>query len=497
MLEKLAAHYVQKSRVSILPELDVEDSLAEKLALLPAIQDPDLFGVRANKGFEHSLVQAIMNLAIKVPTLHIASVFCREPGSGWVYVEATGPKFFDRLLRNPYLNRAKNPPIIIPLSARSELLSYPQDVIPGQWARVRKGKFKGKLAFIPPLSSDKSFPSTYLVVRPRAAASGPKREHAPSSALINFKGKQVPIPLEPDVPLGPDAAVSSRPEEPQHELWHCDLKNGDLTCLNVHPTETEIGLFRACGHTDIPDGSNEQSKCLALAEGDRVVVTVGKDAGKDAHILRIDRLFRDETADGEKGEKRHLFRMATVTITDSDTVVAPSDPIHGGQRKLVTRQVTIPVTNLRHSSAAPALATNDRVTVVAGDQQGKGGYVQDISEDCIVTVRRDCWSDGFFIPGETLESSFQVPMRCLQRHFQNGDYIKVVKGQWVDRIGWIVSLLSGGVVVVFEVILSNLSRGNSSSHFLLRQRPLLPQCDDEDTIYNNQVRAQSGRDPAS
>ncbi|KAJ7471503.1 hypothetical protein B0H11DRAFT_2237405 [Mycena galericulata] len=437
MLEKLAARYVQNGRASILPESDLEGHF-EGLTLLPTAQDPNLFGVKTKRGFEGDLLQAIYNLGVKNPQLGISSAFCREPGSGLVYVEAPGGQFLDKLLKNVYLRNNRQTPTLVPLHSRPELLAFPKDLIPGQWARVKQGRYKGQLAFLPPLSPDDSFPSEYLVVR--QIPQRRKSDQEPAPAVIDFQGKAFPPPWEEH------NGSPSQDAKSQNMLWRCNLKNGDLTCLNVHPTEAEISLFRNCGHTDIPSGPEDQSKHLAPAEGDRVIVTAGSDAGKNGRILRINRLFRDDTREGGGRATKHLFRMATVTVNDSDTAVDKHT------RKLVMKEVTLPVTSLGHYllSAAPTLDINDRVIVVAGDQQGQGGYVQNIDKDHVVTVRRDLTVCDVDVLDDTTDSSFIVPIRCLQRCFRCGDHVKVVKGQWVERLGWIVSLLPGGEATVYE-----------------------------------------------
>jgi ribosomal protein L24 len=183
--------------------------------------------------------------------------------------------------------------------------------------------------------------------------------------------------------------------------------------------------------------------CPALSEGDRVVVAGGPHQSKEGCIVMI----RDIASGG------HLVRWAKVLEQ------------YDGVSQVRTRDVGIYVEllHLRRSTLNPPFLpfTNyQRVCVVSGTKyRGIFGRIVDFDpENPFITFTKTPFQDD----EERIEEPqteeplgedgrITLHMRYIARRFFRGDKIKIVRGQYKDREGYVVNLYIGGSAEIFDV----------------------------------------------
>ncbi|KAJ7076218.1 hypothetical protein C8R43DRAFT_1143678 [Mycena crocata] len=461
LLEELAARYAPQHQTTINLDSASDSSFVEALMLLPDAQDPALWTIHARYGRENELIQSIMGLATAKPELQIYSAFYHKCGSGRVYVEATTHLFFQNLTRNPYL--VQKPPTPVPLHARPELLCFTRHAASrscddpdyvGRWARWTKGNHKGDLVYVPERNQ--------CVFVPRIPLGKISDDRVPATL---FDPEAVSRAYPHKKPAGNEREYTWQGNVYQNGLRLSPWTYGDLTILDVLPTEAELKLFSdsQSNMLEFAHFLADDPQQLALGDGDCVVfedtTELGGKVKKAGRIIRIDHLYRDKPGNGVNEQStKHLLRMASVRVNKVSSTLEDGSTEHDER--------ALPVCNLRRHllSPLPPLAIDDRVIVVAGAQQGLMGYVEGIDEDSSVSVRcaiaqiaemEKTRENRSSTDPQALQSKedtllLTIPMKCLQREFRCGDQIKVVTGPARERIGWIIALPGVGEAVVFE-----------------------------------------------
>ncbi|KAJ7138543.1 hypothetical protein C8R43DRAFT_1132078 [Mycena crocata] len=463
LLEELAARYAPRHQTTINLDSASDSRFVEALMLLPDAHDPALWTVHARYGRENELIQSIMGLATTKPELQIYSAFYHKHASGRVYVEATTHLFFQNLTRNPYL--VQKPPTLVPLHVRPELLRFTRHAASrscddpdyvGRWARWTKGDHRGDLVYVPERNQ--------CVFVPRIPL-GKISDDRVAATLFDPEAVSRAYPHKK--PTGNEREYTWQGNIYQNGLRLSPWTYGDLTILDVLPTEAELKLFSdsQSNMLEFAHFLADDPHQLALGEGDCVVfddtTELGGKIQKAGRIIRIDHLYRDKPGNGvNEQSNKPLLRMASVRVNQVSSTLEDGSMEHDER--------ALPVCNLRRHllSPLPPLAIDDRVIVVAGAQQGLMGYVDGIDQDSSVSVRcaiaqttemektRENRSSTDPSVIQALQSKedtlLLIPMKCLQREFRCGDQIKVVTGPARERIGWIIALPGVGEAVVFE-----------------------------------------------
>ncbi|KAK4055816.1 transcription elongation factor spt5 [Microbotryomycetes sp. JL221] len=132
---------------------------APKALLMPSVNDPSIWGVRCKAGRERELVlslsrkAAALRLADNAPPLRIISAFHRDSIKGYLYIEARGEDDVRKAVEGLvgiYANMPKGV-FLVDIEEMPDLLRTKQkrvEIIPGNWARIKRGKYAGDLAQI-------------------------------------------------------------------------------------------------------------------------------------------------------------------------------------------------------------------------------------------------------------------------------------------------------------------------------------------------------------
>jgi len=182
----------------------------------------------------------------------------------------------------------------------------------------------------------------------------------------------------------------------------------------------------------------------ALAEGDRVIGT-DRYEGASGFIMRI---WDAPASSGQMIRLAEVRRHWSFTKERKPAKVRDSEEFEDddvGAEEVVG--VVVAVAKLRRHALAipPVIEVLDRVRVVGGEYRGASGRVETIDDDGIVVE----------LTAEAAEElgtgSLQVTHSVLNREFHVGDLVEVVGGPEKDRRGLVVSVQTGGVLLLFEV----------------------------------------------
>ena len=282
--------------------------------------------------------------------------------------------------------------------------------VPGTWTRIqRRGLYHGQLALV--LANASKDTETSLVVADEKLVKQMQENH---EFNVQQQKQHHEVRLPPKLDIDVCKVVGfSRPMP----AWEFPL---------VFPSCDDLIPFQI-SQSDVFNEVSFVGKCPALAEGERVLKSSGSGGGIPGYIALIRTI----------PQGAHLVRYALVVnrIPEPQDIdeVDPPPGVTGDIRQ---------IGNLRRHVLDPALPIGpfDRVRVVAGTSHvGKSGRVSSVIEEDLVVVQ--C-SDTEWI---------EVRLRYITRDFRHGDFVRVSRGAYKDRLGLIVGVRGGGFVDLYDV----------------------------------------------
>ena len=327
-----------------------EASLPDQF-LLPTSADPKLWLVKCRPGKEKSVVQTLMkkfiDLQEKGTPLLIQSALCRENLKGYVYIEAYKQAHVVHALaavHNVYSTKIS----LVPLAEMVHVLRYDTQSVqtaaqiqPGQWVRVKRGKYTGDLAKVIDVLDVGEAVRVKLVPR-LTAYMVPGNEKAPQKL---FNPKEV-SQLDNEHSVTKARGYWMYMGETYVDgFLEKDLKCATLITQGVVPSIDELSLFKVKEPTG---GETEESAepvrpTVSFAPGDSVSVVEGEFIGL-------------------KG------RVASVT-QDSLIVVQPLSSMK------ITKNITLQPQQLRKS-----FTQGDHVQIIDGVHKGESGLLVKIDQ---------------------------------------------------------------------------------------------------------------------
>lgn len=314
--EQMAAELNERySRTRITQESDYTE--VPQRMLMPSVEDPNIWSVRCKQGREKSIVMTIMLKALQssftTKPVHLISAFVRDSIPGRLFVEA---RKFEHVLESlkdingVYASSSSNV-FLVPIEEMADLLKITkkqQEIKPGGWVRVKRGRYAGDLAqiidqsengeevgirFIPRIDLNPKEEGTYT----DSAGRKRKKGAAPGSSALSFRPPQKFFNYDEVV-----RAYRTRPPQArgmgrylfmgdEYVQGYCekDIRITGLILEGVNPTLEEISRFMGESGPEGIQNSNVDLSLLAEATkkesdilfqpGDHVAVFEGEQAG--------------------------------------------------------------------------------------------------------------------------------------------------------------------------------------------------------------------------
>lgn len=277
--------------------------------LMPSVQDANLWQVRCKPGRERDLIFSLMRKSLDLEfsnrPLQILSAFERDSLPGMIYVEARSQKQVSEAcngLVGIYPSRGVT---LVPIDEMASLLLIKKQettVNPGNWVRIRRGKYQGDLAQVVDITENgeevglKFIPRIDLNPKDEVAVDGKKRKKTGLAVSTGVRPPQRFFNYEEVVKVYGRKMVSKRSQAYifQNDTYkdgfiEKDFKLSAIVTENVNPTLDEITRF-ARGNQEGEGIENsvdlsliaEASRKAAIAvlqPGDHVEVFEGEQAG--------------------------------------------------------------------------------------------------------------------------------------------------------------------------------------------------------------------------
>ncbi|KAJ7623117.1 hypothetical protein DFH06DRAFT_1142901 [Mycena polygramma] len=420
-------------------DVDVDYPAALRhVAVLPCIDDPELYSVIVPPGREQAVVSWVLEIVPRQATTNylgdLVSVFYRPRESGRVYIETKQRVSLEKVVRNQlgvYVEK------LIPIDERTALLDMYNTAHYIGWAHLKTstshlGEYDGDLALIyrdrralvvPRLPENDPVASERLMRTKNHTA---KQEAKPSPRLFgtghNARGR---VADRNDVTVENQQTHHHQGRRYLGGLLHVRIFDEQVE-QRFHafhcppPSQAEIDLFRpvTIREVGLPDHT---FPALAVSEGDRVVT------------------------------RRPI--VATIQTNGAKYTIDAGTPFFILAIELVGQRSDSQVVNLQHHilRVPRVLQQYDRVRVVAGlyvDEQM--GRVIDIDEShgtvTFAPIEPPPGKDGK-VSGAALEPVTRF-MCDLEMCFQAGDWVE--RGPRSGEITFIVCLRRGGVAELFN-----------------------------------------------
>ncbi|KAJ7495183.1 hypothetical protein FB451DRAFT_1163922 [Mycena latifolia] len=198
----------------------------------------------------------------------------------------------------------------------------------------------------------------------------------------------------------------------------------------VTPTINEVRPFRSCRRHELLKISFA-SPSQALEPGNRAVCWKGRHAGEEGYLLNFG-LYRTQM-----GQEYFPIKIVPTLATG-----VYGDEVQG---------FWILSSNLRRHilCPSPTLRIHDRVRVNEGNEfRNCVGWVTNI-EDYMVTISGCTNPEGPKPEGLMANDTIVIEMKFINRDFQRGDLVVVIRGEHKSRQGLIVTRHRGGVLEIY------------------------------------------------
>ncbi|ODV90794.1 hypothetical protein CANCADRAFT_57216 [Tortispora caseinolytica NRRL Y-17796] len=382
--ERIAEELRERYGRSTAAKFQAESGVVPQRLLLPSIDDPTIWGVRARPGREKHVVEHLMRKKIALQytknPMQIISAFQRDSFAGYVYIEARKQSAVMEALKgvtNVFLSRV----VKVPLSEYTDLLrahkSQDVELKPGMYVRIKRGKYSGDLAVV------ENFAESGLEVRlkiiPRLdygkgqeSSSTRKR---PTSSLKNrppagLFSEQEALKYDPQnlQRRGPNLFIYAGDEYIDGYLFK-DYKISHLETQKVDPRLDEVMRFGNAEDDGIDLRALAQSinkQVNVLQPNDLVEIFEGEQAGVSGHVTSVD--------------------------GDIVTLVPDDGPLKGQGIEVLA------------SGVRKRFSTGDHVKVVSGRYKDNSGMIVGVSGD-EVTIVADNSQEEFTVFSRDLVSA--------------------------------------------------------------------------------------------
>ncbi|KAJ2958669.1 hypothetical protein NQZ79_g5826 [Umbelopsis isabellina] len=226
--------------------------------LLPSVNDPNLWMIKCKPGKERDVIFSLMkrffDRQYSESPLEIYSVFARESLKGYIYVESRRQAHVQQALLN-LPNIYFSTLMLVPIKEMIDSINVSKkqlDIVPGGWARVRRGKYAGDLAQIIDIADSQDVVRVRLV--PRLDLEEDRDEYDKKRKKGTYKPPQKLFNPER---LNSRALTSSLQKKGGY--WYLgsdmfkdgylekDMKVTGLTLEDINPTLDEVTKFASGG----------------------------------------------------------------------------------------------------------------------------------------------------------------------------------------------------------------------------------------------------------
>lgn len=369
-----------------------------KRLLLPSVDDPNIWGVRAKPGKEREIIFGIMKRVEERANtrnpLTITSAFERGGTmAGYVYVEARRKEDIMEALDGLSNVYPRTKLVLVPIKEMPDLLrtKKSKEVEPGAYVRIKRGKYMGDLAQIEAVVSNGL--EVELRVVPRLDYGLNEDVNAPTESYSGANG------------LAAKAAKRKR---------------GGFNALTRPPQR----LFSEA------EAKKKHLKYL-ISVGDKRWQYLG-DVYKDGYLIKDYKI-------------QFLITEEVNPSLEEVTKFASS----GGEDGAESLDLGTLAATLKASSEKAAYLPGDMVEVYDGEQQGVCGKVVRILND-IVTIG--------VTEGDLTGQNIEVPVKGLRKRFREGDHVKVIGGsKYRDDVGMVVRISADKVTIVSDTTMNEIT----------------------------------------
>ncbi|KAK4046811.1 transcription elongation factor spt5 [Microbotryomycetes sp. JL201] len=360
---------------------------APKALLMPSVNDPSIWGVRCKIGRERDLIlslsrkAAALRMADNAPPIRIISAFHRDSIKGYLYIEAWGEDDVRKAVEGlvgAYAN-APNGVFLVDIEEMPDLLRTKQkkvEIVPGSWARIKRGKYAGDLAQI--LDVDDNGEDVTLKFIPRidmtpkedvivAGPDGKKRKKAFSTPLAFrppqrfFNNEEVArVYGSKEVSRRAGDVYSFRNESFKDGYIEKDFKVQAIQVEDVQPTIDEITRFLGDG------AKSENGDAFDLS-------SVAEAARKAARSI----LQPGDHVEIFEGDQKGIYGTIE-SIVNEVAQITPDPSFDLGDQKL----------EVQAKSMRKRFSQGDHIKVLTGSNAGETGLVVRVQND-IVTFLSD------------------------------------------------------------------------------------------------------------
>ncbi|KAJ7090719.1 hypothetical protein C8R44DRAFT_750947 [Mycena epipterygia] len=300
-------------------------------------------------------------------------------------------------------------------------------------AYARELRRSGSTFVVPDNAPARTGPSALPVVDHLVDSYDHEVRRAAETSKTSNVGTLVRNPRAPVIEQMPVRGWSCQPMELSRAV---DSTQADRVTT---PSVEDIAPFQASRHAALR-AAPFMGPCVALGEGDRVVVVGGEHSGKTGYIV----MLRDVPVVNQSGHKRSAKYAKIQDEYNGTTLIEKRGPgffVELGRLKRHLLDHPLPLQPL------------DRVRVVSGlVHRGISGRAIEINGDQ-VTVEIPSPSDntaGLREGRLPNTKCFDINVRYLSQNFECGDLVEVMRGLNKSRVGMIVALCTGGSLELFD-----------------------------------------------
>ncbi|KAI9825909.1 MAG: transcription elongation factor spt5 [Thelocarpon impressellum] len=367
-----------------------------KRLLLPSVDDPNIWGVRAKPGKEREVVfnitKRVEERANTKAPLTIMSAFERGGTmAGYVYVEARRKEDIMTALDGLSNVYPRTKMILVPIKEMPDLLrtKKSKDIEPGTYVRLKRGKYQGDLAQVEAVVSN---------------------------------GLEVELRLVPRLDYG------------LNEDANAPMLDGGAKGLAAK--RKRAGAFGANAATRPPQRlfseAEARKKHLKYLQtlGDKKWQYLG-DIYKDGYLIKDFKIQFLNTEDVNPSLEE-VTRFAA-----------------GAEDGTENLDLQVLAASLKASSQSAAYLPGDMVEVYDGEQQGVCGKARRVLGDIVTMTVTE---------GELTGQDIEVPVKGLRKRFREGDHVKVIGGsKYRDDVGMVVRISADKVTIVSDQTMQEIT----------------------------------------
>ncbi|KAM0786565.1 hypothetical protein ACM66B_002021 [Microbotryomycetes sp. NB124-2] len=381
---ELAASYRERYGKMTYDAEGAED-WAPKALLMPSVNDPSIWRVKCKIGRERDLVLSLsrkavaLRMADNAPPMRIISAFHRDSIKGSLYIEAWGEDDVRQALEGlvgSYHN-GKDGVYLVDIEETPDLLRTKQkkiEIVPGSWARIKRGKYAGDLAQIIDVDDNGEDITLKFIPRidmtPKEDVSGPdgKKRKKAVSAPLAFRPPQRFFNHEEIARVYGSKEVSRRPGDVyifrndsfQNGYIEKEFKVQAIQVEDVQPTIDEITRF-------VGDGTKSENGDVfdlsSVAEAARKAARSILQPGDQVEIF--------------EGDQKGIYGTID-SIVNEIAQITPDASFDLGDQKI----------EVQAKSMRKRFSQGDHIKVLTGSNAGETGLVVRVQND-IVTFLSD------------------------------------------------------------------------------------------------------------